>query len=202
MSTENRTNGYLLGYCRVSTADQNQELQVDALTAAGCDRIFTDHASGKLEHRPALDAMLELLRSGDTVVVWRLDRLGRSVKHLLEMVALLESRGVGLKSLHESIDTTTPTGRLTLHLFASIGQFERDLLQERTMAGLAAARARGRKGGRPTVWTPDKTRVALQMYESRQHDVASIARVLGLSRASVYRMLASRPAESRAHELE
>ena len=118
------------------------------------------------------------------------------------MVALLESRGVGLKSLHESIDTTTPTGRLTLHLFASIGQFERDLLQERTMAGLAAARARGRKGGRPTVWTPDKTRVALQMYESRQHDVARIARVLGLSRASVYRMLASRPAESRAHELE
>jgi len=202
MSTENGTNGYLLGYCRVSTADQNQELQVDALTAAGCDRILTDHASGKLEHRPALDAMLGLLRPGDTVVVWRLDRLGRSVKHLLEMVALLESRGVGLKSLHESIDTTTPTGRLTLHLFASIGQFERDLLVERTMAGLAAAQARGRKGGRPTVWTPDKTRVALQMYESRQHDVASIARVLGLSRASVYRMLASRPAESRAHELE
>jgi DNA invertase Pin-like site-specific DNA recombinase len=189
MSTENRTNGYLLGYCRVSTADQNQELQVDALTAAGCDRIFTDHASGKLEHRPALDAMLELLRSGDTVVVWRLDRLGRSVKHLLEMVALLESRGVGLKSLHESIDTTTPTGRLTLHLFASIGQFERDLLQERTMAGLAAARSRGRRGGRPRVVTPEKLQTARTMYDSRNYDVAAIGRVLGVSRASVYRAL-------------
>lgn len=111
--------------------------------------------------------MLELLRCGDTVVVCRVDRLGRSVKHLLEMVALLESRGVGLKSLHESIDTTTPTGRLTLHLFASIGQFERDLLQERTMAGLAAARARGRKGGRPTVWTPEKLQAARTMYDSR-----------------------------------
>jgi DNA invertase Pin-like site-specific DNA recombinase len=192
MSTENRTNGYLLGYCRVSTADQNQELQVDALTAAGCDRIFTDHASGKLEHRPALDAMLELLRSGDTVVVWRLDRLGRSVKHLLEMVALLESRGVGLKSLHESIDTTTPTGRLTLHLFASIGQFERDLLVERTQAGLVAARSRGRRGGRPTVMTTEKIAVAKAMYASREHDVATIARVVGVSRASVYRALTPR----------
>ena len=189
MSTESRTNGYLLGYCRVSTADQNEELQVDALTAAGCDRIFTDHASGKLEHRPALDAMLELLRPGDTVVVWRLDRLGRSVKHLLEMVALLESRGVGLKSLHESIDTTTPTGRLTLHLFASIGQFERDLLQERTMAGLAAARSRGRRGGRPRVVTPEKLQTARTMYDSRNYDVAAIGRVLGVSRASVYRAL-------------
>lgn len=194
MSTENRTNGYLLGYCRVSTADQNQELQVDALTAAGCDRIFTDHASGKLEHRPALDAMLGLLRPGDTVVVWRLDRLGRSVKHLLEMVALLESRGVGLKSLHESIDTTTPTGRLTLHLFASIGQFERDLLVERTQAGLVAARSRGRRGGRPTVMTTEKIAVAKAMYASGDHDVTTIARVVGVSRASVYRALADRDA--------
>jgi predicted site-specific integrase-resolvase len=132
MSKENGTKGYLVGYCRVSTADQNAELQLDALTAAGCDRIFTDNASGKLEHRPALDTMMELLRPGDVVLIWRLDRLGRSVKHLLEMVAQLESRGVGLRSLCESIDTTTPTGRLTLHLFASIGQFERDLLLERT----------------------------------------------------------------------
>jgi len=105
------------------------------------------------------------------------------------MVALLESRGVGLKSLHESIDTTTPTGRLTLHLFASIGQFERDLLQERTMAGLAAARARGRTGGRPTVWTPAKLSVARSMYSGGEHDVATIARVVGVSRASVYRAL-------------
>ena len=179
MSTENRTNGYLLGYCRVSTADQNQELQVDALTAAGCDRIFTDHASGKLEHRPALDAMLELLRPGDTVVVWRLDRLGRSIKHLLEMVALLESGGVGLKSLHESIDTTTPTGRLTLHLFASIGQFERDLLVERTQAGLVAARRLGRRGGRPRVMTAEKLQTARAMHDAGDYDVAAIGRVPG-----------------------
>jgi DNA invertase Pin-like site-specific DNA recombinase len=189
MSKENGTKGYLVGYCRVSTADQNAELQVDALTAAGCDRIFTDHASGKLEHRPALDTMMELLRPGDVVLIWRLDRLGRSVKHLLEMVAQLESRGVGLRSLCESIDTTTPTGRLTLHLFASIGQFERDLLLERTNAGLAAARARGRKGGRPTVMTPDKVQTARTMYNSRDYDVAAIGRVLGVSRASIYRAL-------------
>ena len=163
---------------------------MDALTGASCDRIFTDHASGKLEHRPALDTMLELLRPGDTVVVWRLDRLGRSVKHLLEMVALLESRGVGLKSLHESIDTTTPTGRLTLHLFASIGQFERDLLVERTQAGLVAARSRGRRGGRPRVMTAEKLQTARTMYDSRNYDVAAIGRVLGVSRASVYRALA------------
>lgn len=190
MSTENGTNGYLLGYCRVSTADQNEELQVDALTAAGCGRMFIDHASGKLEHRPALDAMLELLRPGDTIVVWRLDRLGRSIKHLLEMVALLESRGVGLKSLHESIDTTTPTGRLTLHLFASIAEFERDLLVERTQAGLAVARRLGRRGGRPRVMTPEKLQTARTMYDSRNYDVAAIGRVLGVSRASVYRALA------------
>jgi DNA invertase Pin-like site-specific DNA recombinase len=192
MSKENGTNGYLLGYCRVSTADQNEELQVDALTAAGCDRIFTDHVSGMLENRPALDTMLNLLRPSDTVVVWRLDRLGRSLKHLLEMVAQLESRGVGLRSLCESIDTTTPTGRLTLHLFASIGQFERDLLLERTHAGLAAARARGRTGGRPTVWTEEKLKTAYDLYDNRHHDAAGIARILGLSRATVYRAIANR----------
>jgi DNA invertase Pin-like site-specific DNA recombinase len=198
MSTENRTNGYLLGYCRVSTADQNEELQVDALTSAGCDRIFTDNASGKLEHRPALDAMLEVLRPGDTVVAWRLDRLARSVRHLLELVALFEGRGVGLRSLREAIDTTTPTGRLTLHLFASIAEFERDLLVERTQAGLAAARARGRKGGRPTVMTPEKIAVASAMHASGEHTVASIARVVNASRATVYRALAVNYADDQA----
>ena len=192
MSKENGTKGYLVGYCRVSTADQNAELQLDALTAAGCDRIFTDNASGKLEHRPALDTMMEVLRPGDVVLIWRLDRLGRSVKHLLEMVAQLESRGVGLRSLCESIDTTTPTGRLTLHLFASIGQFERDLLLERTHAGLAAARARGRTGGRPTVWSEEKLRAAFDLFDRGQQNVAGIARILGVSRASLYRAIADR----------
>jgi len=202
MSNEKPIGGYNIGYARVSTLEQDEALQHDALTAAGCQRVFVDKASGKLEHRPALDAMLEQLRPGDSVTVWRLDRLGRSLRHLIDVVADLERMDVTFRSLTEAIDTSTPVGRMTFHLFGALAEFERDLIRERTMAGLAAARARGRKGGRPTVWTPDKTRVALQMYESRQHDVASIARVLGLSRASVYRMLASRPPALRPHELE
>lgn len=191
MSTENRTNGYLLGYCRVSTADQNEELQLDALKAVDCDRVFIDHSSGKLANRPALDTMLEAMRPGDTVVAWRLDRLARSVRHLLELVAQLESRGVGLRSLRESIDTNSATGRLTLHLFASIAEFERDLLVERTQAGLVAARSRGRRGGRPRVVTPEKLQTARAMYDSRDYDVAAIGRVLRVSRASVYRALSA-----------
>jgi DNA invertase Pin-like site-specific DNA recombinase len=135
--------------------------------------------------------MLEQLRAGDAVVVWRLDRLGRSLRNLIDLVQDLDGRGVGFVSLTESIDTTTPGGRLIFHIFGALAEFERDLIRERTMAGLAAARARGRKGGRPTVWTPEKLRIARQMYESRQHEVAEIARVLGVSRASVYRGLAA-----------
>ena len=183
---------YKVGYVRVSTLEQNESLQRDALLADGCSRLFVDRASGKLEHRPGLDQMLNHLRTGDTLVVWRLDRLGRSLRHLIDLIAELEHRGVAFKSLNESIDTTTPTGRLTFHVFASIAQFEKDLIRERTMAGLSAARARGRKGGRPTVWTEEKIRLAVEMYESKQHDVASIARLLGISRGSIYRMLAAR----------
>ena len=183
---------YKVGYVRVSTLEQNESLQRDALLADGCSRLFVDRASGKLEHRPGLDQMLNQLRPGDTLVVWRLDRLGRSLRHLIDLIADLENRGVAFKSLNESIDTTTPTGRLTFHVFASIAQFEKDLIRERTMAGLAAARARGRKGGRPTVWTEEKIRLAVEMYESKQHDVASIGRLLGISRGSIYRMLAAR----------
>jgi len=201
MSTQ-ESSGYSIGYARVSTLEQDEALQHDALVAAGCQRIFVDKASGKLEHRPALDTMLSQLRPGDSVTVWRLDRLGRSLRHLIDLVADLETRDVTFRSLTESIDTGTPVGRMTFHLFGALAEFERDLIRERTMAGRAAARARGRKGGRPTVWTKEKTRVALELYDKRQHDVASIARLLGVSRASIYRMLASRPAESRAHELE
>ena len=189
MSPE-ESSGYRIGYARVSTLEQDEALQHDALTAAGCQRIFVDRASGKLEHRPGLDTMLEQLRPGDSVTVWRLDRLGRSLRHLIDVVADLEARGVAFRSLMESIDTSTPGGKLTFHLFGALAEFERDLIRERTMAGLAAARARGRIGGRPTVWTPAKLKVARSMYAGGEHDVATIARVVGVSRASVYRALA------------
>src|SRR5664280_1767721 len=188
MSTEKSS--YRIGYARVSTLEQDEALQHDALTAAGCQRIFVDKASGKLEHRPALDAMLDQLRPGDSVTVWRLDRLGRSLRHLIDVVADFESRDVTFRSLNESIDTSTPGGKLIFHLFGALAEFERDLIRERTMAGLAAARARGRMGGRPTVWTPAKLKVARSMYAGGEHDVATIARVVGVSRASVYRALA------------
>ncbi len=180
---------YKIGYARVSTLDQDPALQHDTLTAAGCQRIFVDKASGKLESRPALDDLLEQVRPGDTVVVWRLDRLGRSLRHLLETVSALEHRGVAFVSLTENIDTSTPGGRLVFHVFGALAEFERDLIRERTQAGLAAARARGRVGGRPTVWTEDKLRTARAMRASGDYDVASIAKVLGVSRASVYRAL-------------
>ncbi|GAA3717295.1 recombinase family protein [Terrabacter ginsenosidimutans] len=195
MSSETPTAGYLVGYARVSTLEQDSALQRDALQAVGCQRIFTDKASGKLEHRPALDAMLDQLRPGDTVVVWRLDRLGRTLHHLIDTVQALDSRGVAFRSLTESIDTCTPGGKLIFHVFGALAEFERDLIRERTVAGLAAARARGRSGGRPTVWTPEKLKVARSMYDSREHDVASIARVVGVSRASVYRALTRMSAE-------
>jgi len=194
--TGSATTGFRFGYARVSTLEQDEALQRDALTAAGCDRIFVDKASGKLESRPALDALLNQLGPGDTVVVWRLDRLGRSLRHLMETVADLEHRGVAFQSLTESIDTSTPGGKLVFHLFGALAEFERDLIRERTLAGLAAARARGRTGGRPTVWTPEKLAAARAMNQAGEHDVATIARVLGVSRASVYRGL-GRPARTR-----
>jgi len=190
MSSET-TRGMTFGYARVSTTQQDEALQHDALEKAGVDRIFIDKASGATESRPALDELLGQLRPGDTVVVWRLDRLGRSLRHLIDVVGDLEQRGVGLRSLTESIDTSTPGGKLIFHVFGALAEFERDLIRERTQAGLAAARARGRVGGRPTVWTPEKLEAARAMHADREHDVATIARVLGVSRASVYRGLAS-----------
>jgi len=184
---------YKIGYARVSTLQQDEALQRDALHAAGVDRIFVDKVSGKLESRPALDDLLEQARPGDTVVVWRLDRLGRSLKHLIETVGALEARGVAFVSLTEAIDTSTPGGRLIFHVFGALAEFERELIRERTLAGLAAARARGRVGGRPTVWTPAKLSTARSMYASGDYDVSSIAKVLGVSRASVYRALQAAP---------
>lgn len=181
--------GALLGYARVSTGEQDAALQLDALEQAGCTRVFRDTASGALDDRPELGQVLDHLREGDTLVVWRLDRLGRSLRHLVDTVTTLADRGVGFRSLHESIDTTTPGGRLVFHVFAALAEFERDLIRERTHAGLAAARARGRRGGRPSVMTPDKLAVARGMYASREHTVAAITATIGVSRASVYRHL-------------
>jgi len=181
--------GDLLGYARVSTFEQKPDLQRDALKAAGCYRVFTDKASGSLDARPSLTKVLDQLRPGDTLVVWRLDRLGRSLRHLIETVTELHGRGIGFRSLCENIDTTTAGGKLVFHLFGALAEFERDLIRDRTMAGLAAARARGRKGGRPPVMTPDKVTVARQMYASKEHTIEAIAETVGVSRASVYRHL-------------
>ena len=180
---------YKIGYARVSTNTQDEALQLDALQRARVDRIFVDHASGSIQDRPALTSALECARQGDSLVVWRLDRLGRSLRHLIDVVKDLEERGVALVSLTEVIDTSTPGGRLVFHVFGAIAEFEKELIGERTMAGLAAARARGRTGGRPTVWTEDKLRTAQVMRASGDYDVTSIAKVLGVSRASVYRAL-------------
>lgn len=182
--------GDLLGYSRVSTVDQKADLQADALTAAGCVRVWTDKASGTLDRRPQLDQVLDHLRAGDTLVVWRLDRLGRSLRHLIATVNDLATAGVGFRSLTEGIDTTTPAGLLIFHVFGALAQFEAALISERTTAGLAAARARGRTGGRPRSMTPEKLAVARHMYDSRQHTLDAIATTIDVSRSTLYRHLA------------
>ncbi len=173
----------------MSTLEQNPDLQVDELTAAGCWKVWTDHASGALDRRPQLDAVLEQLRPGDTLVVWRLDRLGRSLRHLIEVVTGLDERGVGFRSLRESIDTTTAGGRLVFHLFGALAQFEREIIRDRTVAGLTAARAHGRVGGRPSKRSAEQVRQARRMYDARELTVEQIGQVLGVSRTSIYRAL-------------
>ena len=184
----------VLGYARVSTADQNTDGQHDALSAAGCERIFTDTASGKLARRPQLDALLDYARSSDVVVITKLDRLGRSVAHLVELAAGFAERGIDLRVLHQGIDTSTPSGKLTFHVLAAIAEFERDMISERTREGLVAARARGRKGGRRPVMTAAKLETARTLYDAGQHTVAQIAAVIGVSRATVHRALAAQTA--------
>ncbi|WP_432574846.1 recombinase family protein [Kineococcus sp. SYSU DK005] len=185
----------MLGYTRVSITAQDPALQHDALTAAGFYRVWTDTASGALAARPALDGVLTRLGSGDVLVVWRLDRLARSLRHLLALIDDLDSRGVGFRSLTESIDTTTAaTGRLVLHLFGAVGEFEGDLLAERTAAGLQAAAVRGRRGrrgGRPARMTPAKLATARALLADGQHCVAKAAAAVGVSRATLYRSLSA-----------
>src|SRR5689334_19075752 len=183
-----------IGYARVSTGEQTLALQLDALTQAGCGKVYQETASGAKADRPVLADVLGYLRPGDTLVVWRLDRLGRSLQHLIAVVAQLAERGIGFKSLTEQIDTTTSGGKLVFHVFGALAEFERDLIRERTHAGLAAARARGRIGGRPKKLA-DAKQVALAraLYASGQSDIATICRTLGISRATLYRALKDQP---------
>ena len=169
--------------------DQTLDLQKDALEKAGCSRIFTDTASGAKAERTGLDEALSHLREGDTLVVWRLDRLGRSLKHLIETITKLANRGIGFKSITEAIDTTTSGGKLIFHIFGALAEFERDIIRERTQAGLTAARARGRNGGRPKALTPKKAQQLLTLYNDKTNTIDEICRTLNISRATLYRYL-------------
>ena len=177
----------LIGYARVSTPDQNLNLQKDALFLAGCELIFTDTASGVQAQRPGLIEALQHCRPGDTLVVWKLDRLGRSLSHLVETVQDLVTRGIGFKSLQESLDTTTSGGKLIFHLFASLAEFERDIIRERTHAGLSAARARGRKGVRPKGVDAKKRKAVLALKQDRERSVKEICEIVGISRNTYYK---------------
>src|SRR3989440_6392590 len=176
----------LVGYARVSTQDQTLNLQKDALEKIGCTKIFTDTASGAQTERKGLEEAIDFLRAGDSLVVWRLDRLGRSLRHLIEVVTALEKRGIGFKSLTESIDTTTSGGKLIFHIFGALAEFERNLIKERTQAGLQAARARGRKGGRPKSLTGRRVQMAQELYNNKENAIADICKSLHISRATLY----------------
>jgi DNA invertase Pin-like site-specific DNA recombinase len=180
----------LIGYARVSTDDQKLNLQQDALHTAGCEKIFEDYLSGTRATRPGLTSALEMARSGDTLVVWRLDRLGRSLKDLIQLTETLKQRSIGLQSLQESIDTTTSSGQLIFHLFGALAEFERNLIRERTNAGLTAARARGRLGGRPKALDPNKRQLAVKLYNDRQHSIDEICQMMGISKPTLYNYVA------------
>lgn len=176
----------LIGYMRVSTAEQNHHLQRDALQAVGCEQFYEDTCSGTANERPGLDQALDAVRSGDALVVWKLDRVGRSLNHVVGLVSNLQARGAGLKVLTGGIDTTSSTGRLVFGIFATLAEFERDLIKERTLAGLAAARARGRNGGRPRLMTRAKLRTAIAMMNDQANGAREVADQLGISLSTLY----------------
>jgi DNA invertase Pin-like site-specific DNA recombinase len=178
-----------IGYARVSTDDQNLDLQKDALTRAECSRIYEEHKSGKSLDRPELDACRKALRAGDILAVWRLDRLGRSLPDLIHIIGELRDGGIGFESITEKIDTTTATGELTFHIFAALAQFERQLIRERTRAGLAAARARGRKGGRPTKLTTNDTKAIKSLVKAGELTMSEIAKRFNVHRSTIYKAL-------------
>src|SRR6266849_6453871 len=182
----------LIGYARVSTQDQTLNLQIDALEKIGCTKIFTDTASGAMPERKGLDEALAYVREGDSLVVWKLDRLGRSLKHLIETITHLNNRKIGFMSITENIDTTTSGGKLIFHIFGALAEFERDIIRERTKAGLLAARARGRVGGRPkarTLDTSKKVAIAQALYNDKTNSIDDICKTLNISRATLYRYI-------------
>jgi len=179
----------LVGYARVSTPEQSLNLQTDALKKTGCARIFTDVASGAKSARPGLKDALNYARTGDTLVVWKLDRLGRSLPDLIAHVQQLDDKKIGFKSLQEQIDTTTSSGKLTFHLFSALAEFERDIIRERTQAGLKAARARGRIGGRPHLLNAKQIAMLKQMHANSENTIAEICNTLKISRPTAYRYL-------------
>ena len=181
----------LIGYARVSTNDQNLDLQIDALKKIGCEKIYHDKISGVKSDRPGLSRALELCRTGDVLVIWRLDRLGRSLKDLIQIAEKLKEREIGLKSLQEGIDTTTTTGQLMFNLFAVLADFERNLIRERSKAGLDAARSRGRLGGRPKSLNRDQQQLAVKLYNDREHSINEICSMMKISKPTLYSYLSS-----------
>lgn len=178
-----------IGYARVSTFDQSHTLQVDALKKAGCQKVFIDTISGKIASRPGLEKLKEHCRQGDTVVVWRLDRLGRSLKDLIDIINAFDAQGIAFKSLHENIDTSTSSGKLVFHIFGALSEFERNLIVERTNAGLSAARARGIKGGRKHKLDAAKQKTAQSMYDSKKHSIKEICQTLDITKPTLYKYI-------------
>jgi DNA invertase Pin-like site-specific DNA recombinase len=178
-----------IGYARVSTHNQNLDLQLDELKKAGCEKIYQEQVSGMKEKREELTKLKEQLRAGDIVVVWKLDRLGRSLKDLVQTVKDFEDMGVGLRSLTDSIDTTSNTGKLIFHIFASLVEFERELIRERTFAGLSSARARGRIGGRPKKITPEKIQQMKVMHKDTKIEISEMCKTFGVARNTLYKYL-------------
>ena len=179
----------IIGYARVSTHDQNLDSQLDALQKADCEQIFQEKITGKSKDRPELLSCLKALRKGDVLIVWKLDRLARSLKDLVEIITDLNQREIGFKSLTEAIDTTSATGRLVFHIFGALAEFERDIIRERTKAGLVAARARGRNGGRKPKMDDKKVAMALDLLDKEKHSVQEVCKVFKISKATLYRYL-------------
>jgi DNA invertase Pin-like site-specific DNA recombinase len=177
----------IIGYARLSTTEQNLDLQRDALKRAGCEKIIEDKVSGGKVQRPGLERVHDALRSGDVLAVWRLDRLGRSLKHLIELMAELEDDRIGFQSVTESIGTTTPGGKLVFHIFGVLAEFERNLIRERTYARLAAARARDRKGGRRKRLGEKQRAVAVDLYRPKKHTIDEICKAVAMSRPTPYK---------------
>ncbi|MDQ5936390.1 MAG: hypothetical protein QG574_3726 [Cyanobacteriota bacterium erpe_2018_sw_21hr_WHONDRS-SW48-000092_B_bin.40] len=178
-----------IGYARVSSDDQNLSLQLDALKKAGCEKILDDKRSGATADRPGLKELLSTVRKGDVVIVWRLDRLGRSLQDLIKLAAIFEKAGVGLTSLQENIDTTSSGGKLVFHFFGAMAEFEANLIKERTSAGLAAAKERGRIGGRPKLLDDKQRKALLKLHKSGEHSVAEICKMMSISRPTFYNYL-------------